>query len=99
MVVFRRGHCQPQQVGTGQWPLLRCCHGVVGSLGELVVERGRCGVLGGGIGGRRWELGWCQGRRGRGVVVDGLVDGWGLGVVWLEWVGVGWRGGLLQEGR
>ena len=24
-----------------------------------------------------------------GVVVDGLVDGWGLGVVWLEWVGVG----------
>ena len=47
MVVFRGGHCQPQQVGTGQWPLLRCCHGVVGSLGELVVERGRCVVLGG----------------------------------------------------
>ena len=43
----------------------------------------------GGVGGRSWELDWYQGRRGRGVVVDGLVDGWGLGVVWLEWVGVG----------
>jgi hypothetical protein len=46
------------------------------------------------------ELGWRQGRRSRGVVVDGLVDGWGLGVVGLGWFGVGWRwGGLLQEGR
>ena len=45
-------------------------------------------------------MGWYQGRRGRVVVVDGLMVGWGLGVVWLEWVGVGWRwGGLLQEGR
>ena len=59
-----------------------------------------CGSGGGGIGGCSRELGWYQGRRGRGVVVDGLVVGWGLGVVWLEWVGVGWRwGGLLQEGR
>ena len=106
MVVFRRGHCQPLQVGTGQWPLLRCCHGVVGILGELVVERGRglvgwgCVVLGGGMGECSGELGWHQGRRSMGVVVDGLVDGWGLGVVGLGWVGVGWRwGGLLQEGR
>jgi hypothetical protein len=88
VVVFRRGHCQPLQVGTGQWPLLPCHHGVVGVLGELVVGQGRCVVLGG-----CW---WAQvgvglvlglaGQGGWGSRVGGEL-GPGGGVV-----GVGWCG-------
>ena len=95
MVVFRRGHCQPLQVGTGQWPLLQCRHGVVGVLGELVVERGRCVGLGGGV-----LVG--AGVSGVGIRVGGaggLMGGWWAGAWgWCGWSGLMWEGdggGLL----
>ena len=89
----------------GQWPLLRCYHGVAGTLGELVVERGR-GRVGWGCvvlvvhWWVQWGVGLASGLVGQGVGVGELVGGWGLGVVRLGWVGVGWDWGRLsQEGR
>ena len=96
MVVFRRGHCQPLQVGTGQWPLLQCCHGVVWSLGELVVERGRYVVLGGVLVGAvgSWVGIRVGGAGGLGLMGWWLAGAWG----WCGWSGLVWEGdggGLL----